>query len=112
MKARTEVRLWAAQRISAMVLGLCVLVHLITIMLAMRGGLSAAAILDRTQGNWLWFIFYILFVIAVAVHGPIGLRNVLAEWLDWRGTWVDVLLMVLGVALAVLGLRAVWSVFA
>ncbi|MBC7710250.1 MAG: succinate dehydrogenase, partial [Rhizobacter sp.] len=33
-----------------MLLALCVLVHLVTILYAMRGGLSAAEILARTRG--------------------------------------------------------------
>ena len=112
MSRRAEVRLWAAQRISAMVLGVCVFIHLITIMVAMRGGLSAAEILDRTQGNWAWLLFYVVFVAAVVVHAPIGLRSILEEWAGWRGTWLDVLLVLLALALGVWGLRAVWGVFA
>ena len=112
MNTRTEVRLWAAQRISAMVLGVCVFVHLITIMVAMRGGLSATEILDRTQGNWAWLFFYVVFVGAVVVHAPIGLRAVIEEWLGWQCTWLDILLVVLAVALGIWGLRAVWAVFA
>lgn len=112
MSRSAEVRLWAAQRISAMVLGVCVFIHLITIMVAMRGGLSAAEILDRTQGNWAWLLFYVVFVAAVVVHAPIGLRSILEEWAGWRGTWLDVLLALLALALGVWGLRAVWGVFA
>ena len=43
------------QRITAAFLGLAVLVHLVTIMLAIRGGLSAAEILARTRGAAPWF---------------------------------------------------------
>jgi fumarate reductase subunit C len=42
MSARAETRLWIAQRASAVVLAVCVVVHLIVIVYAMRGGLSAA----------------------------------------------------------------------
>ena len=73
MKASTQAKLWYAQRISAMLLALCVLVHLVTILYAMRGGLSAAEILARTRGNTAFAIFYVLFVISVVVHAPIGL---------------------------------------
>ena len=48
VSARAQVRLWAAQRLSAAVLALCVLVHLATLIYAVRGGLSAAEILGRT----------------------------------------------------------------
>jgi fumarate reductase subunit C len=103
--------LWAAQRISAMVLGVCVFIHLVTIIVAMRGDLSATAILERTQGNWLWFLFYLVFLMAVVVHAPVGMRAVLDEWLGWRGARVDILLVILAAALGIWGLRAVWGVF-
>ena len=54
MSPRTQVRLWAAQRVSAVVLALCVLVHLATLVYAVRGGLSAAEILGRTRGSLAW----------------------------------------------------------
>ena len=109
---RTQVLLWGAQRISAMVLALCVIVHLITVIYAVRNGLSAAEILGRTRGSALWAGFYTLFVAAVAVHAPIGLRTILSEMLDWRGRSPDVAVLVVGVVLALWGFRAVWAVFA
>jgi len=112
MNTSNQVRLWAAQRLSAMVLGICVIVHLITIIYAVRSGLSADQILARTQGNVAWFAFYGIFVIAVSIHGPIGLRSVLSEWLGWRGRSADIFLLVLAVVLAWLGFRAVWGVYA
>ena len=45
----------------------------------------------------------------VAVHAPIGVRNILAE-IGWRGRGVDVLMFVLALTLAMWGLRAVWAV--
>lgn len=112
MSAFLEARLWAVQRLSAMVLAVCVFVHLITIMVAMRGGLSAAEILERTQGNVAWLAFYVVFVLAVVLHAPVGLRNVLHEWLGVKGRAVDVGLVIFALFLGALGLRAVWSVFA
>jgi fumarate reductase subunit C len=111
VSARTDARLWAAQRLSAMLLGVFVIVHLITIMYAMQGGLSADEILSRTRGSVGWLLFYSTFVIAVAIHGPIGLRAILAEWLSWQGRLVDALLVAFGVVLALWGFRAVWAVF-
>ena len=84
MSVRTQTFLWVAQRASAAVLGVCVLVHLVTMVYAVRGGLTAAEILGRTQGSVAWLAFYSLFVLAIAVHVPIGLRAVLGEWLKWR----------------------------
>src|SRR6266704_956210 len=51
MSARGETRLWLAQRASAAVLALCVAVHLATMIVAVRGGLSAADLLGRTRGS-------------------------------------------------------------
>lgn len=111
MNGATETRLWAAHRISAMVLGFCVLVHLFTIIYAMQDGLSAAEILARTQGNWALAAFYAVFVLAVAVHAPLGLRAVLDEWLGWRGRVVDLALAGFALWLTIWGLRAVVAVF-
>jgi fumarate reductase subunit C len=104
--------LWIAQRASAALLALCVLVHLATIVYAVQGGLSAAEILGRTRGNAGWLAFYSVFVLAVAVHAPIGLRAICIEWLKWRGADRDAVLLLLGLGLAWMGMRAVVSVFA
>ena len=109
MNTRSQVLLWGAQRISAMVLALCVIVHLVTIIYAVRNGLSAAEILSRTRGSLVWGGFYVLFVAAVAVHAPIGMRNIFSE-MGWRGRSVDVVMLVLALTLAKWGLRAVWAV--
>lgn len=111
-RARRETLLWAAQRASAAVLALAVIVHLATIIYAAHAGLSAAEILGRTRGNGAWAAFYVLFVLAVAVHVPIGLRAVFSEWFRWRGPSMNIGVMIIGVALAATGLRAVWAVFA
>lgn len=108
---RWETRLWLAQRASAAVLGLCVLVHLITIIYATRGGLSGAEILARTRGNTAWLAFYVVFVLAVAIHVPIGLRAIATEWLGWSGKIRDGLLAAAGVALVISGLGAAWAMF-
>ena len=112
MKARTQVLLWAAQRASAAVLAVCVLVHLVTLIYAVRGGLTAAEILARTTGNVFWAAFYGLFVLAVAVHAPIGLRNVLIETTRWRGLSLGIAMLAVGIALAGWGARAVYAVVA
>jgi fumarate reductase subunit C len=108
--ARYETSLWLAQRASAAVLALCVVVHLATIFYAVRQGLSADAILGRVRGAPGWAVFYGVFVAAAAIHAPIGLRAVLAEWVGWRGRGVDVVLALLAAALAAWGGRAVFAV--
>ena len=103
--------LWLAQRASAAVLAICVVVHLVTLVYAVQGGLSAAEILARTRGNTAWFAFYALFVLAVTVHAPIGLRAVLGEWLGWRGRSRDLSLVIFAAFLAWAGMRAAREVF-
>ena len=111
MNAKVQTVLWVMQRASAAVLALCVLVHLATLIYAVQGGLSAAEILGRTRGNVAWFSFYSIFVFAVTLHVPIGLRAVLSEWLGWRGASRDLALLLFGVFLAYSGMRAVMAVF-
>lgn len=110
MNARREVVFWVAQRVTSVVLAFCVLVHLATMIYAIRNGLSAAEILGRTRGNLAWGAFYSVFVIAAAIHGAIGLRTVAAEWLGWRGESAELAMTVAGFALTVAGLRAVAAV--
>ena len=93
-------------------LALCVVVHLCTIVYAVRGGLSGAEILSRTKGNSAWLVFYGVFVLAVAVHAPIGLRAVLSEWFAWRDASRDWALGAFSVFLAAFGLRAVVGLYA
>ena len=111
MTTRVETLLWIAQRVSAAVLAVCVAVHLATIIYAVQGGLTAAEILGRTRGNHGWLAFYTLFVVAVSVHAPIGLRAIFLEWLRWRGASRDVVLALFAAALAWMGMRAVLAVF-
>ena len=110
--ARREALVWAAQRFTAALLAFFVLVHLATIIYAVRGGLSAAEILGRTRGNWAFGAFYALFVLSAAVHGAIGLRAVAAEWLGFRGRGAEWTVAFVGAALTILGLRAVFAVVA
>ena len=58
MSRRREAALWAAQRLTAVILAACVLVHLFTIIYAVRGGITAGAILGRTRGSISWAAFY------------------------------------------------------
>lgn len=71
--------MWIAQRASAAVLAVAVIVHLATVIYAVRGDLTAAEIIARVQGNTVWLIFYVIFVLAAAIHAPIGVRTILLE---------------------------------
>jgi succinate dehydrogenase subunit C len=104
--------LFLVQRLSAAVLALAVAAHLATILYAIRGGLTAGEILARTHGSLAFFAFYSLFVVAVAFHAPLGLRNVIREWTRWRGGSLDLVLAIFAVMLLVLGMRAVLAVYA
>jgi fumarate reductase subunit C len=105
-----QVRLWIAQRASAAVLALCVAVHLATMIAAVRGGLSAADMLGRTRGSIGWAAFYALFVLAVSIHAPLGLRTIASEWLGWRGRAADSVCALVGVALLLCGALAIVAV--
>lgn len=106
----TQARLWYLQRVSAMVLAACVVVHLLVILWAVRGGLTGAEVLGRTQGNWGFAAFYAAFVLACAVHVPVGLARIAEEWWGWssisavRAGWL------VAAVIALLGLRAVYAV--
>ena len=103
--------LFLLQRASAVVLALAVTVHLATIVYAVRGGVTAGEILERTQGNAALLALYLVFVAAVAVHAPIGLRNVAREWLGWKGIACDATLAVFALLLFTFGLRAAMALY-
>lgn len=109
---RGQVHLWVAQRVTAAFLAVAVLVHLVTIIIAVRGGLSAGEILDRTRGAEAWLAFYALFALAAGLHAAIGLRTIAAEWLGWRGRGFDLAWLGLGFATALFGIRAAWGLYA
>ena len=103
--------LYLAQRGTAAILAVTVAVHLGTILYAVRGGLTAGEILGRTHGNLAFLLFYAVFVLAAAIHAPIGLRSILREWTGWRGRSLDLAMIALSALLAGLGLRAALAVY-
>lgn len=101
--------LFLLQRLTALIMVPLVIGHLAVMIYAIQGGLTVGEILGRTQGSWFWFAFYGLFVLAVSVHGAIGLRVICHEWLGQRQglgalTWLAAL------GLCALGLSAVVAV--
>jgi fumarate reductase subunit C len=100
-----------AQRASAAVLALAAAVHIATIVYAVRGGLTAADVLARTRGNGWFLALYVVFVLAVAVHAPIGLRAIAREWTSWRGRSLDLALAAFAMLVVVLGVRAALAVY-
>ena len=105
-----DLRLYMAQRISAMVMAPLVLGHIAVMIYAIQGGLSTAEILSRTQGSVFWFLFYGLFVVAVSIHAAIGLRVIAHEWLRLRGAALALLTWGIGLVLLFMGARAVTAV--
>jgi fumarate reductase subunit C len=105
-----DARLFALQRLTAMVMAPFVLVHVGLVIYAVRGGLTAGEILSRTEGNWFWIVFYGLFVVSVSVHVPIGVRNILIEWLQLGRGAASAVGLAFGLGLLILGVRAVAAV--
>ncbi len=106
----SEARLFALQRLTALVMAPLVLVHLVLIVYAVQGGLTAGEILERTRGSFFWGLFYGAFVLMAAIHAPIGLRNVLREWTGLGRRPIDWLMVAFGLLLLLLGWRAVVAV--
>jgi len=110
VSGRLELKLFMAQRISAMILAPLVLAHLATMIVVIRGGLSAGEILSRTRGSGLLAFFYGLFVLAAAVHGSIGLRSVAREMTPWRGRSLDLAAVIFCLLVMAIGFRAVMGI--
>lgn len=106
----TEARLFALQRVTALILLPLTLTHLAGILIAVRGGLTAAEILGRTQAGWHWPVFYGVFVVCAAIHGSIGLRNILVEWARLPRRTANGVMAAVAVGLLGLGLRAVAAI--
>jgi fumarate reductase subunit C len=106
-----NVRLYILQRATAAIMAPLVLGHLAVIFYATSRGLSAGEILGRTRGSIGWGLFYGIFVLAVSIHGAIGVRAILAEWTPLRSKGaLDASMWLFGLVLAALGLRAVAAV--
>ncbi|MCG8710267.1 succinate dehydrogenase [Brenneria sp. 4F2] len=105
-----ERQLFIIQRLSTLFLIPFVLVHLGVMLYAAHSGLSAGAILGRTQGSVGWLSFYTLFVICVALHAPLGVRAILIEWVgvDYRSA--GRISLGIAIVLLTLGIRAVIAV--
>jgi len=107
---KIELKLYMVQRLTAMFMVPFILIHLGIIIYATRDGISAAEILGRTKGSIGWMLFYGLFVIAAAIHGTIGIRNIVSEAFSWRGRSLEFAMAAVVVLLIAIGLRAVGAV--
>lgn len=105
-----ELRLYMAQRITALIMAPLIIGHIALMIYAVQGGISVEEILGRTQGSVVWFLYYSVFVIAVSIHAAIGVRTVLHEWGGVKGSLLSIATLVIGISLFWLGARAVWAV--
>ncbi len=102
--------LFVLQRATAVIMAPLVLIHLIVILYASQGGLSAAEILSRTQTSLFWPFFYALFVTTAAIHGAIGLRAIAIELSDMSKRVIDVGAAAFALLILILGFRAIGAV--
>ena len=105
-----DIRLYMAQRLSALIMVPLVIGHIAVMIYAVQGGLTVNEILGRTQGSFAWFLFYGSFVVAVSVHGAIGLRVISFEWLGLKGHSLTIISWMVFAGLLGLGARAVFAV--
>jgi fumarate reductase subunit C len=105
-----DLRLYMAQRLSALIMAPLVIGHIAVMIYAIQGGLSVEEILGRTQGSFAWFALYGLFVLAVSIHAAIGLRVIVHEWLGLKGGALRAFTWAVALGLLVLGGRSVWAV--
>ena len=105
-----DIRLYMAQRLSALIMVPLVIGHIAVMIYAVQGGLTVNEILGRTQGSFAWFLFYGSFVLAVSIHAAIGMRAIMFEWLGIKGAVLSVISWGLCLFLLALGGHAVWAV--
>ena len=98
------------QRGTAMLMVPLIITHLIVIIWAVQGGLSAEEILLRTRGSMIWASFYGLFVFAAAIHAGIGVQTILREWTPLGRRAGASISHVFILTLWLLGVRAVYAV--
>jgi fumarate reductase subunit C len=108
---RAETLEWLVQRASAAVLAVCVIVHLAVIVIAVQGGVTSKEIVARVGGSVPWLAFYSVFVVAVALHAPAGLRNILREYTALGRRQTHWIMAAVCLAILVMGFRAVVGLY-
>ncbi len=106
----TSVRLYLAQRATAVLMVPLIAVHLAVIFYATRKGLSAEDILSRTRGSVAWALFYATFVVAASIHAGIGIRTVVLEWFRGSASSANRFSAIVAALLMIAGFRAVAAV--
>ena len=105
-----DLRLYMLQRLTALVMAPLVIGHIAVMIYAVQGGLTVDEILARTQGSVAWFLFYGSFVVAVSIHGAIGLRVISFEWFGLKGRALQVFSWAVFALLFGLWAKAVYAV--
>ena len=105
-----DLRLYMLQRLTALVMAPLVIGHIAVMIYAVQGGLTVDEILARTQGSVAWFLFYGSFVVAVSIHGAIGLRVISFEWFGLKGRALQLFSWAVFALLFGLGAKAVYAV--
>ena len=102
---------WLAQRLSAVVLAICSIVHIGGIIVAVQHGLTTVEITNRVGANIGWFLFYSIFIISAAIHAPLGLRNILSEMTEISNEIVNIFSLVFCLIILLLGLKTTWGFY-
>ncbi|MGR3344915.1 MAG: succinate dehydrogenase [Paracoccaceae bacterium] len=105
-----DLRLYIAQRLTALIMIPLTLGHIAVMIYAIQGGLSAGEILSRTQGSLGWALFSGTFVAAVSLHAAIGLRVIVHETFKLKGAALSVFTWATCALLLYTGARAVIAV--
>tara|TARA_B100000965_G_scaffold185005_1_gene154457 strand:+ start:555 stop:905 length:351 start_codon:yes stop_codon:yes gene_type:complete len=109
--ARAEILEWLVQRVTAAILAVCVIVHLAVIVIAVQGGVTSKEIVARVGGSVPWLVFYSVFVVSVALHAPVGLRNILREYTSFGRRTTHWIMAAFCVVILVMGFRAVIGLY-
>lgn len=99
------------QRLTGAMLAVCLAIHLVTVIYAVNGELSAAEIAGRVRGSTSWIAFYGFFMLTVVIHATIGLRNIFSELSDLGERTIGLISSTYAVIALILGffaLRAIW----
>ncbi|MEM8798012.1 MAG: succinate dehydrogenase [Pseudomonadota bacterium] len=104
------VRLYMAQRLTALIMAPLVIGHIAVMIYAVQNGLSAEEILGRTKGSLAWGLFYGTFVVAVAIHAAIGFRVIAYEVFKLPEKALTPFTVLVFVTLFLMGMRAVLAV--
>ena len=105
-----DLRLYMLQRLTALIMAPLVIGHIAVMIYAVQCGLTVDEILARTQGSVAWFLFYGSFVVAVSIHGAIGLRVISFEWCGLNGRALQLFSWAVFALLFGLGAKAVYAV--